>query len=421
MRHLLTHRSRSLLRRAERVALRATVLGVGAQLTVAAGLIAADAVRKRRSAQQQDAPADPPLRTSVDEDVVTTYTYGQALYDDMVAAIESAQDFVYLASYIWKGDETGQAFKDAVVRAAERGVVVCLVYDGFANLVVPPSFRRFPESVHVLRFPVVRAGLPLVDLRRTGRDHRKILVVDGRVGFVGGYNIGSLYATKWRDTHVRIEGPSVWELQNSFVDFWNRHRRASKPRLPDSGSARWDSAIRAARNEPSRLIYPVRALYLEAIDRSLDRVWITQGYFIPDREILESLLNAAGRGVDVRVIMPDRSNHILADVVARYYWQSLLAGGVRIFLYRDVMVHAKTATIDGVWATIGTANIDRLSLRGNYEINLEVVDEEQAEHMETIFLRDLERCREMTPEEWQERPFHYRVVERLLRPLGWML
>ncbi|WP_122263299.1 phospholipase D-like domain-containing protein [Ornithinimicrobium cerasi] len=420
MRHVLSRESRRVLRRARGVAVRGAVAGLGVQLTVAAGVVAADLLRKRRSVPGA-APEDPPLSSQVGEDTVTTYTYGQDLYDDMLAAVDGARDYVYLASYIWKGDEVGQAFKDAVVRAADRGVLVCLVFDGFANLVVPRSFKDFPDTVHVMHFPVVRSGLPIVDLRRSGRDHRKILVVDGRVGFVGGYNIGSLYATTWRDTHVRLEGPGVWELQNAFVDFWNRHRRAGKPELPDSGSHRWDSPVRAARNEPSRLIYPVRALYLEALDRATERVWITQGYFIPDREILEALLKASARGVDVRVLMPEHSNHILADVVARYYWSELLRGGVRIFLYQDVMVHAKTATVDGRWSTVGTANIDRLSLRGNYEINLEVLDADLAGDLEEIFRRDLERCRELTSEEWEERPWYYGVVERVLQPLHWML
>lgn len=416
MRRVLTPEFSRLLTDARRVTFKLAGAGLVAQLSVAATVVVADALRKRRSAAHS-APDDDPLVATVRGNTVTTYTYGQDLYDDMIAAIDGAQDYVYLASYIWKGDHVGQAMKDAVVRAADRGVLVCLVFDGFANLVVSSEFKSFPTSVHLLKFPVLRSGLPVIDVRRTGRDHRKILVVDGTVGFVGGYNIGSLYAKSWRDTHLRIEGPGVWELQNSFVDFWNRHRGRRKPELPDSGSPHWDAAVHAARNEPSRLIYPVRALYLEAIDRALHRVWITQGYFIPDAEILQALLHAAGRGVDVRVIMPERSNHVLADIVARYYWTELLKGDVKVHLYQDVMVHAKTATVDGQWSTIGTANIDRLSLRGNYEINLELVDPDQAAHMEEIFERDLLRCREMTMEEWDERPFRYRVIERVLQPL----
>ncbi|WP_151526903.1 phospholipase D-like domain-containing protein [Serinicoccus kebangsaanensis] len=410
-----------MLRRGRRIAVGVAGAGVAGQLTLAAGVVAADALRKRRDHVDRDAPVQDPLSTTVQGSRVTTYTYGQYLYDDMIAAIDEAEDFVYLASYIWKADEVGRAFKEAVLRAADRGVLVCLVFDGFANLVVPRDFLKFPEGVHVLRFPVLRTALPLIDVRASGRDHRKILVVDGRVGFVGGYNIGSLYATSWRDTHVRVEGTSVWELQNAFTDFWNRHKGRRRPDLPDSGTLDWNAHIRAARNEPSRVVYPVRALYLEAIDRAVHRIWITQGYFIPDREILHGLLTAASRGVDVRVVMPQASNHVLADIVAQSYFATLLEGGVRLHLYHDVMVHAKTMTVDGRWATIGTANVDRLSMQGNYEINLEIVDPEQAEHMERIFRSDLEHCHELTLQEWEERGRGTRLVERVLQPLQVLL
>ena len=242
-------------------------------------------------------------------------------------------------------------------------------------------------------------------------------MVDDVIGFVGGYNIGALYATQWRDTHLRVEGDAVWELRNTFIDFWNRHRRAGLPVLPDTGAPGWDHTIRAARNEPSRVVFPVRGIYLEAIDRATHHIWITQAYFIPDREILHGLLTAAARGVDVRVLTPQRSNHVVADVVARSYFTDLLRGGVRIFLYRDAMVHAKTATVDGAWTTVGTANIDRLSLRGNYEVNLEILDRTQAQVMEDIFRRDLDNCVELSLEDWHDRDLIHRAVERMLRPL----
>ena len=132
---------------------------------------------------------------------MTTYTFGQDLYDDMLAAIEGAQRQVLFETYIWKGDAVGERFKEALIEAADRGVEVYCIYDGFANLVVSPRFKRFPPNMKVLRYPVYAAGWRFFDLRRYGRDHRKILVVDDKVGFVGGYNIGSAYATEWRDTH----------------------------------------------------------------------------------------------------------------------------------------------------------------------------------------------------------------------------
>lgn len=398
-------------------ALRAGALAVSAPVGVAVAVTGVDAVRKRRTTEVHEAPDDPPHSAEVAGNALTTYTYGAHLYEAMVEAIEQATDHIYLATFIWKGDDLGQRFKDALIAAADRGVTVCVVFDGFANLVVPRAFKTFPPSVHVMKFPAVRPGLALVDVRRTGRDHRKVLVVDDVIGFVGGYNIGELYATQWRDTHLRVEGEAVWELCNTFTDFWNRHRRPGLPALPDTGAPGWDHSIRAARNEPSRVVFPVRGIYLEAIDRATHHVWITQAYFIPDREILHGLLSAAARGVDVRVLTPQRSNHVVADVVARSYFADLLRGGVRIFLYRDAMVHAKTATVDGAWTTVGTANIDRLSLRGNYEVNLEILDRTQAQVMEDIFRRDLANCVELSLEEWQDRDLAHRAVERVLRPL----
>ncbi|USQ77164.1 phospholipase D-like domain-containing protein [Ornithinimicrobium cryptoxanthini] len=403
-------------RRARRVIIATGVASVATPISLAIALTGVDALRKRRTPDEHSVPPDEPLGADVDGNDLTTYTYGEHLFEDMLAAIDAATDFVYLVTYIWKGDQIGQRFKDAVIRAAERGVTVCVVFDGFANLVVPREFKTFPESVHLLKFPTIRSGL-VINVRRTGRDHRKVLVVDGKVGFVGGYNIGDMYARTWRDTHIRVRGVAVWELQNTFVDFWNRHGKRHHPTLEDSGSPVWNSRILAARNEPSRLVFPVRGIYLEAIDRATQRIWITQGYFIPDREIMGGLLAAARRGVDIRVLMPEASNHVVADWVARSQYTKLLEGGVRIFLYQDVMVHAKTATVDGTWTTVGTANIDRLSLIGNYEVNLEIHDVGQADQMERIFRRDLENARELTLREWESRGRASKLAEWILEPL----
>ena len=295
-----------------------------------------------------------------------------------------------------------------------------VIFDSFGNLVVPWAFKRFPDPVHTLRFPLWRPGLLTFNMRKVGRDHRKILVVDGEEGYVGGYNIGDLYATRWRDTHLRLRGPAVWELDNAFVDFWNVHRHAHQPELEDRGARSWDSRIQAARNSPSSLLFPVRGAYINAMDRARDHVYITQGYFIPDAEFLDAMLGAARRGVDVRVLIPEVSNHVLADWVARSFYTRLLRGGVTIWLYQGAMVHAKTATVDGRWTTIGTTNIDRMSMIGNYEINLEIYDEALAAHMEEVFATDLTNARPLTLAEWERRSWLERVGETLLHPLRWL-
>ena len=401
--------------------LRRTLLTiVGVQLALAVGMSLVDSYR-RRGKKPGPFPVTPPATVPVGDGTVTTYTYGRDLYDDMIAAIEGATRQVFFETYIWKGDATGERFKRALADAAARGVDVWVIYDGFANLVVSPVFKRFPRTMKVLRYPVYAAGFRFFDLSRYGRDHRKILVVDSEVGFVGGYNIGDPYATEWRDTHVRITGPAVWDLERAFADFWNLHRRhrfrPSEPPLLLRTHSEWEPHIRVQRNVPRLWMFPIRSMYLEAINRASRAVWITTAYFLPDQDLVDALKLAARRGVDVRLLVPLKSNHIVADWVSRGYYSQLLEAGVRILRYRDAMVHAKTATVDGTWMTVGTANIDRLSLSGNYEINVEVIDEALARQMEEIFRADESHCLELTIGEWEARDLHRKFTEFVLAPL----
>ncbi|MFT4298704.1 MAG: phospholipase D-like domain-containing protein [Aeromicrobium sp.] len=388
---------------------------IAVTLTVV-GIMTTTKVRKvLRGQRAHGFPVTAPQSVQTSRGAATTYTYGDDLFDDMISAIEAAEHRVFFESFIVKGDAEGRRFKAALQAAAARGVQVYVVYDGFANLVVRPSFYRFAPGVHVLRYPIYNAGLKPFTPRRWGRDHRKILVVDDTVGFVGGYNIGSTYATQWRDTHVRITGSAVWDLANAFIDFWNTLRPGEA--IVGTGSTDWDPRVRIHRNIPRQLVFPIRNMYLEAIDRATRRIKITAAYFIPDSDILGALLEARARGVEIDIIVPEISNHVVTDWLSRGFYGRLLEAGVRIHRYRDHMVHAKTCTIDGEWTTIGTANIDRLSLSGNYEINVEVVDPALAAHLEAVFARDLTNCAELTPADWERRWFVSRICELLLSPL----
>lgn len=390
----------------------------GAQAAVIAGLVTIDAIKKHNRIKRSTFPRPGTFRSKVAASDATVFTYGRDVYDDMLASIRQARHTVFLETYIWKGDRLGREFKDALNEAAERGVDVYVIYDGFANLVVRSSFYRFHPAVHVLRFPVVRRQVLFLNVRGTGFDHRKVLVVDDEIAYVGGYNIGSLYADQWRDTHLKIVGPSVWEMRQSFVSFWNTHRRRGAPTITDTGAGFWEPKIRSINNTPATLVYPIRGVYLAAIDRACDHIYITTAYFIPDRQILEALLRAKKRGVDVRILLPEESNHVLSDWLSKGFYSTILGAGITILLYRNAMVHAKTATIDGEWSTIGTANIDRLSLTGNYETNLELYSKDLAESMEEIFATDSANSRELTLEEWQSRPLIARCSELILAPLG---
>lgn len=402
--------------------------GAVALMTAQVGAIAAvhtvDRMRRSRvPGGLKGFPTLPPADTLVTENTIRTYTEGTSLYADMLEAIENAQHTIMFESFIWRADETGSRFKKALIAAAQRGVNVFIIYDGFGSLNQGFRFYRLPKlpTLHVRRFPTIRSGMFTLNIRKTGRDHRKILVCDSRVAFVGGYNIGDDFGYEWRDTHVRVTGPAVWELEKGFSDFWNHFKLKHQPSLPNTGAKEWSSNVTAAFNLPSRMLFPVRGLYIDAMERATQSIHITSAYFIPDREILQALVSAHRRGVQVQILIPEYSNHILADWIAWPYYGDLLREGVEIWLYRHAMVHSKTMTVDGKWSTVGTANIDRLSMQGNFEVNMQFHSEELAQRMEQIFENDLTTARRLTVEEWEQRPFIARVTERLLRPFEFIV
>lgn len=387
----------------------------GAQAVTLAALAVVDR-RRKRGRRDRPFPTAPPTAVGVGDGEVVVYTKGRDLYEDMIASIDGASDRIYFETYIWKGDRTGRRVRDALVAAAARGVDVYVSFDVFGNLVVKPSFFRLPGVYVMPHFPWTGMKGAIV-WRAPGLNHRKLLVVDDDCAYVGGYNIGSLYATRWRDTHARVTGSAALDLANAFVDYWNQARRPHMPELTSPGGRSWDAPVKVTRNVPSIGVYPIRYSYLEAIDRASERIWMTHAYLIPDDVLTLALVEAAERGVDVRIIVPAESNHIVADWLSRGYYQVLLGNGIRLFRYQGAMVHAKTATIDGRWSTIGTANIDRLSLMGNYEVNIEVVDADLAAQLEQVFSMDAGNCVELTLAEWEARPVAAKISEWVLAPL----
>ena len=411
--------ARSIRRRRRRLEVRRAVRRtagavVATQLLTVAGLLVFDSQR-RKYRPDKEFPHQQGGPVPVPGGDVRIYTFGEHLFEEMLADIDAAQERIYFETYIWKDDATGHRFRDALVAAHERGVRVFVVYDTFANLVVPRRFfQSLPEGIHVKRHPLVTGGAKFFFPSHWGRNHRKLLVVDSTAAYVGGYNIGQDYANRWRDTHARFAGDMVVELEHAFVDYWNHY--GGTPPLPQPARRTWSREMRVHRNLPADMVYPIRNMYLEAIDRANTRVWLTTAYLIPDDAFVRSLVQAAERGVDVRLIVPHFSNHIVADWLSRVTYERLLSGGVRLLRFENAMVHAKTATIDGIWSTIGTANIDRLSLAGNYEVNMEILDSDVARRMEEIFDLDSGNCTELTLDEWTRRPLIARVTEGILSP-----
>lgn len=390
----------------------------GLQIAVIIILMAIDFWRKRYRSQGYF-PRTITRPVEVGPSLVQLYTDGEGLYDAMLQAIRQAHTRIFFETFIWKDDLVGQQFKLALQQAADRGVAVYLMYDGFANLVVPRQFKHFPPHIYVLRYPLFAWLRQPLSMSWYVRDHRKVLVVDGQVAFVGGYNIGERYATEWRDTHLRIQGPDARELESVCINFWNTYckRQRSLPVLAEPRERDWDPLLVIHGNDPHMLVFPIRNSYLEAINRATRHIYLTHAYFIPDRIILHALLQAAARDVDVRILLPHASNHIIADWLARGFYTQCLAGGIRLFLYQEAMVHAKTATVDSIWSTIGTANLDRLSMLGNFEINVEIYSETLARQMEGMFMQDATHACELTYERWIHRSPLQVLAEKILLPL----
>jgi len=409
--------SRATLRRVLAHGLTVGAVGLVAVPTATAAVVTAIDVVKRRGRKKRPAQQPGTFHAEAGESQLSVFTSGEALFDAMIEAIDGARESVKLETFIWKDDETGKRFVEAVNRAAERGVDVWVSYDGFANLVVDPRFyRSFAPGVRVYRLPAFTRPYWRGIVRYTGFNHSKILVVDGEVGFVGGFNIGDDYAHHWRDTHVRQVGPAVWGLDHSIATVWNAAHR-SMAKMDWTKPVSWNQAVTVESNLPIQLVYPIRRVYLKAIERAQSRIYINTPYFIPDQQILQALKDASRRGVDVQVMLPKDSNHVVADWVSRGFFGEMLDAGVTILLYKASMIHAKTATVDGVWATVGTANIDRLSLGFNYETNLSVVGEDFAARMEEVFASDAAHCDVVTSPAWAGRHGMARVIETALVPL----
>jgi len=407
------------LSRLRGLVLRAFVAVAAVQAVLVGVLVALDELRKRRQGPWEDGfPWEEQPEVEVPGNRIKLHPFGVRLYEEMLREIEGARSHVFVGTFIWKGDEVGRRFVDALARKAREGVRVYVVFDGLANFFVPSEFKRFPEEIHALHFRPLDRPSKFVDPRSVFRYHRHVMTVDGRVAFLGGYNIGSLYASGWRDTHVRVEGGAVREIEGTFADFWNSHRTEDLPEIHPNEDREWNPHVLLRRNDPYLRIFPIKGMYLEAIDRANSHVYLTHAYFIPDRALRTELKAAAGRGVDVQILLPRNSNHVTADWLARRHYAELLRAGVRIFAYEHIMIHSKTATVDGVWSTVGGANMDRYSLLGNYEANLEVYSEELAAQMERMFELDKTNATEITLKEWEKRPLPAKIVERVLASLS---
>lgn len=361
---------------------------------------------------------------------------GPATYAAMFAAIRKARHHINLETYIFEDGEIGETFARLLRERQAAGVQVNLIYDSVGSLETPAAFfeELAAAGVNVLEFNPVNPAKASGKLwRLNNRDHRKLLIVDGSTAFVGGINISAAYSSGssarlfgrhrqpagagWRDTHLQIDGPVVAEFQRRFLDTWARQ---DGPPLPDRHyfpklARQGDAIVRAIASTADTPDSQIYQTLLSAIDHAETSIYLTNAYFVPDPALLDALARAAGRGVDVRFILPGKTDSWAVFHAGRSHYASLLEAGVRLYERRDAVLHSKTAVIDGVWSTIGSTNLDWRSFLHNDEINAVILGSDFGARLEAMFRRDLGESTEIEAQAWRRRSLWLRLQERTAR------
>ena len=359
---------------------------------------------------------------------------GPATYQAMFVAIAAARDHVNMETYIFEDDEVGQRFAQLLMERQRAGVQVNLIRDGAGTFGTPPAFfqRMCDAGIRVLEFNPLNPLVLRKDWELNQRDHRKLLIVDGRVAFLGGINISSVYSggsfgsaaprrragdLAWRDTDLQVRGPVVAEFQKLFLAAWQNQKGDPLPERawfppPEPAGRQVVRAIGSSPEEPFSLIY---ATLLSAIGSAETSIHLTNAYFVPDPQLLTALEAAAARGVDVRLILPSQTDSWLVFHAGRAHFDRLLRAGVHIHERRGVILHSKTALIDGVWATVGSTNLDWRSFLHNHELDAVVLGADFGAQLQAMFERDLAGSDTLTLEAWERRPIGPRLKEWFAR------
>ncbi|HEU5162833.1 MAG TPA: cardiolipin synthase [Thermoanaerobaculia bacterium] len=344
---------------------------------------------------------------------------GDRSFPSMLAAIRAAKRTITMETYIYWDGEIARVFAEALAERCRSGVEVKLILDAVGSVRMSPSLIDFlrKNGVQVLWYHPLR----WYTLSRVNhRTHRKLLIVDGRVGFTGGYGIADEWLgdadspDHWRETNVRIEGPAVMQMQYAFMDNWIKAGGLIPtgldyfPKVEASGGV----PVHVIKSSPAEGVSAVKLFYGLALASARRKVSISNAYFIPDADAVRALEGAVRRGVDVRVVVPGRWSDVpIVRQASRWHYDRLLRRGVRMFEYQPTMMHAKTMVVDGLWTTIGSSNFDERSFRLNDEVNVGIYDARVAAEMEAMFEEDLARSVEIRLGAWRRRSWVARVKE----------
>ncbi len=362
---------------------------------------------------------------------------GPVTYSAMFSAIDNAKDHINMETFIIEDDEIGRHFAEVLTAKQRSGVQVNLIYDSVGSSSTPKVFFKplIEAGGNVLEFNPINPLHARKGWEFNRRDHRKLLIIDGQTAFVGGVNISSVYSSgsfgrrsseksttdiakiPWRDTHLHMTGPVVSEFQKLFIATWNEQQGeplAFKNYFPEQVN-QGNDVVRAIGSSPEEPYSQMYVTLLSAINSAETQIFLTNAYFVPDPQLLAALKDAVARGVDVRLLLPEKTDSVMVFYASRSYYDELLSANVKIYQKQDALLHAKTAVIDGVWSTIGSTNLDWRSFTNNQEINAVVLGQGFGAQMQTLFEKDLESSKQIRIEDWRNRSVGIRIKERAAR------
>ena len=365
---------------------------------------------------------------------VTLLHDGTDTYRDMLAAIALAKDHINLETYIFDDDDIGKLFAKALIEKQLQGVQVNIIRDSVGTNTTPNLFFEELQAagINVLEFNPMNPLLARKDWALNQRDHRKLLIIDGEIVFMGGINISSVHSGSsfrkqrkpaeesvlaWRDTDIKLQGPVVAEFQKLFMTTWEKQKGnalAAKNYFPQPATAGKQivRAIGSSSDDTASVIY---VALLSAISTAETSVQLTNAYFVPDIQLLTVLKEAAARGVAVTLILPSQTDSWLAFNAGRAHYTGLLKAGVKIFQRQGVLLHSKTALVDGVWATVGSTNLDWRSFLHNDELNAVVLGKEFGDQIQAMFNKDLAASEPVKLEDWERRSLDIHLKELVAR------
>ncbi|KAB2952969.1 cardiolipin synthase [Heliorestis acidaminivorans] len=362
------------------------------------------------------------------DNAVEIYTEGQSKFTSLIQSIEQAKDHIHLLYYIVRHDSIGKKILEALISKAREGVQVRVLYDHVGSSGLHRDFIKQLKEVGGEVRAFFPSRIPYVNIRLNYRNHRKLVIIDGTHGFIGGFNIGDEYLGLdkhlgyWRDSHLKITGSAVHMMQARFILDWNL---SSPSRIEFPSPAYFPApqkegsiGMQIVTSGPTSEWQSIKNGYLKMIHSAKESIYIQTPYFIPDDSLLAALKISALSGVDVRIMLPSKSDHMMIYWASHSYLGELLASGVRCYLYEKGFLHAKVMTIDGKVSSIGSANIDIRSFKLNFEINAFIYDSATTSQLNESFFLDAINCREVTLDEYDNQPFTSRIKESLARLLS---